>query len=146
MSPWARTGLCAVPKGTEMARPILIIEDDPDIAEVLRYCLETHKFETRVALTGNEGLSASLDKDQPPLLILLDLLLPGMNGLEICRRVRKEPSTAHIPIIMVTAKTSQTDFMNAKAAGADDYLTKPFSVRKVIERIEVLLSLAGKAV
>ena len=69
-----------------MARPILIIEDDPDIAEVLRYCLEAQSFETRVALTGREGLSASLDKDRPPLLILLDLLLPEMNGLEICRQ------------------------------------------------------------
>jgi len=71
-----------------MARPILIIEDDPDIAEVLRYSLEAQRFETRVALTGTEGLSASLDK--PPLLILLDLLLLGMNGLEICRRVRRD--------------------------------------------------------
>lgn len=98
-----------------------------------------------MAHTGNEGLSASLDKDRPPQLILLDQLLPGMNGLEICRRVRREPSTARIPIIMVTAKASQADFINAKAAGVDDYLTKPFSVRKVIERIEVLLSLAEKA-
>ncbi|HWP54264.1 MAG TPA: response regulator [Pyrinomonadaceae bacterium] len=129
-----------------MARPILIIEDDPDIAEVLRYCLEAHKFETRVALTGNEGLSASLDKDQPPLLILLDLLLPEMNGLEICRRVRRDPATARIPIIMVTAKASESDFVSARAAGVDDYITKPFSVQKVIERIGVLLSVAEKTV
>lgn len=122
-----------------MGRPILIIEDDPDIAEVLRYGLEAQSFETRVALTGTEGLSASLDKNRPPLLILLDLLLPGMNGLEICRRVRREPSTARIPIIMVTAKASEADFVSAKAAGVDDYLTKPFSVRKVIERISALL-------
>ena len=66
-----------------MRRPILIIEDDPDIAEVLRYSLEARKFETRVAVSGREGLSASLDKDQPPRLILLDLLLPEMNGLEL---------------------------------------------------------------
>jgi DNA-binding response OmpR family regulator len=129
-----------------MARPILIIEDDPDIAEALRYCLEAQKFETRVALTGNEGLSASLDRDQPPLLILLDLLLPEMNGLEICRRVRRDPATARIPIIMVTAKASEGDFVSAKAAGVDDYITKPFSVRKVIERIGILLSVAEKAV
>ena len=122
-----------------MGRPILIIEDDPDIAEVLRYSLEAQRFETRVALTGQEGLSASLDKGRPPLLILLDLLLPGMNGLEVCRRVRREPSTARIPIIMVTAKASEVDFVSAKAAGVDDYVTKPFSVRKVIERISALL-------
>lgn len=122
-----------------MARPILIIEDDPDIAEVLRYSLEARKFETRVALTGREGLSASLDKNRPPLLILLDQLLPEMNGLEICRRVRREPSTARIPIIMVTAKASEADAARAKAAGVDDYVTKPFSVRRVMERISALL-------
>lgn len=133
-------------KGTEMARPILIIEDDPDIAEVLRYNLEAQRFETRVTLTGREGLSASLDKDRPPLLILLDLLLPEMSGLEICRRLRKDPATARIPIIMVTAKASEGDFVNARAAGVDDYITKPFSVRKVIERIAVLLSVAEKTV
>ncbi len=122
-----------------MARPILIIEDDPDIAEVLRYSLEAQKFETRLASTGKEGLAASLDKNQRPLLILLDQLLPEMNGLEICRRIRKEPATPHIPIIMVTAKASEADFANARAAGVDDYVTKPFSVRKVMERISALL-------
>jgi len=124
-----------------MPRPILIIEDDPDIVEVLRYGLEARNFETRVALTGTEGLSASLDKDRPPLLILLDLLLPEMSGLEICRRIRREPSTARIPIIMVTAKATAADFANARAAGIDDYVTKPFSVRAVIDRVNSLLSL-----
>jgi DNA-binding response OmpR family regulator len=124
-----------------MPRPILIIEDDPDIAEVLRYGLETRRFETRVAITGKEGLSASMDKDRPPRLILLDLLLPEMNGLEVCRRIRREPATAGIPIIMMTAKSSEADFRKAKAAGIDDYVTKPFSVVKVIERITNLLAL-----
>jgi DNA-binding response OmpR family regulator len=128
-----------------MARPILIIEDDPDIADVLRYSLETQRFETRVAVTGKEGLSASLDQDNPPLLILLDLLLPGMNGLEICRRLRRQPLTERIPIIMVTAKASEADLASAKEAGVDDYITKPFSVRKVIERIDALLSVAENA-
>ncbi len=123
-----------------MRRPILIIEDDPDIAEVLRYSLEARKFETRVAVSGREGLSASLDQDQPPRLILLDLLLPEMNGLEICRRLRWDPATARVPIIMVTAKASVADFTNAKAAGVDDFVTKPFSVRQVIERINTLLA------
>jgi len=122
-----------------MARPILIIEDDPDIAEVLRYGLEARHFETRVASTGNEGLSASLDKERPPRLILLDQLLPGMNGLDICRRIRREPSIAGVPIIMVTAKASESDFINAKAAGVDDYVTKPFSVTKILDRVALLL-------
>ena len=125
-----------------MPRPILIIEDDPDIAEVLRYGLEARRFETRVAITGREGLSASMDKERTPVLILLDLLLPEMNGLEVCRRIRREPSTSRIPIIMVTAKSSEADFQNAKAAGVNDYVTKPFSVVKVIERITTLLALA----
>jgi DNA-binding response OmpR family regulator len=122
-----------------MSRPILIIEDDPDIADVLRYSLEREKFETRLAITGKEGLSASLDRDNPPALILLDLLLPGMNGLEICRRLRLEPLTQHTPILMITAKASEADFNNARAAGVDGYITKPFSVRAVIERIDDLL-------
>jgi two-component system phosphate regulon response regulator PhoB len=123
-----------------MTRPILIIEDDPDIAEVLRYNLEAERFETRLAVTGKEGLSASLDKERPPRLILLDLLLPEMNGLEICRRIRREPSTSRIPIIMVTAKGEESDVMNARNVGVDDYIVKPFSIRHVLERINDLLA------
>ena len=123
-----------------MARPILIIEDDADIAEALRYSLEKDEFQTRVACNGAEGLSASLDKDNPPALILLDLLLPGMNGIEVCRRLRREPSTESTPIIMLTAKGSEADFARAWAAGVDDYITKPFSIRNVIERIAALLA------
>ena len=145
MSPGARSIYPGGLGRDSMPRPILIIEDDPDIAEVLRYGLETRRFETRVAITGREGLSASMDKERPPLLILLDLLLPEMNGLEVCRRIRREPSTAGIPIIMVTAKSSEADFQNAKAAGVNDYVTKPFSVVKVIERITTLLALAEVA-
>jgi DNA-binding response OmpR family regulator len=84
-------------------------------------------------------LAASLDKDRPPLLILLDQLLPEMNGLEICRRIRRDPAAPHIPIIMVTAKASEADFADARAAGVDDYVTKPFSVREVMEHIGALL-------
>ena len=123
-----------------MTRPILIIEDDPDIAEILRYNLEAQKFETRLASTGKEGLSASLDQDQPPLLILLDHLLPEMTGLEICRRLRREPSTSRIPIIMVTGMASEADYAAARTAGVDDYVTKPFSMSAVIERIRALLA------
>jgi two-component system, OmpR family, phosphate regulon response regulator PhoB len=124
-----------------MARPILIIEDDPDIAEILRCSLEAREFPTRIATTGSEGLSASLDKEHPPRLILLDLLLPEMSGLEICRRLRKEPLTARIPIIMLTARAAEADYARARWAGVDDYITKPFSVRTVLERIDNLLAL-----
>src|SRR5262249_54562983 len=138
MSPKPSRGLQRLMRD-KMARPILIIEDDPYIAEALRYSLEAQRFETRVVNTGREGLSASQDKERPPLLILLDLLLPGMNGLEICRRLRRDPSTAQIPIIMVTARTSEADFISAREAGVDDYITKPFSIRCVMERISMLL-------
>jgi len=119
---------------------ILIIEDDPDIAEVLRYSLESQNLKTRVALTGEEGLSASLDKHNPPSLILLDLLLPGMSGIEICRRLRQESQTSCTPVIIVTAKVSDNDIRISQGLGVAGYITKPFSVREVIARVNSLLN------
>jgi len=119
---------------------ILIIEDDPDIAEVLRYSLESENLETRVALTGEEGLSASLDKHNPPSLILLDLLLPGMSGIEICRRLRKEAQTRTTPVVIVTAKASDSDIRISQELEVADYIMKPFSVREVIARVNSLLN------
>ncbi len=122
-----------------VTRSVLVIEDDRDIAESLRYSLERESIETRVALTGEEGLIAALDRNSPPALILLDLLLPGINGFEICRRLRREPQTILTPIIMLTAKASPEDIATGLDAGADVYMTKPFSLREVITRIEMLL-------
>ncbi|HKR58303.1 MAG TPA: response regulator [Pyrinomonadaceae bacterium] len=122
-----------------MSGPILIIEDDPDIVDVLRYVLQSREYPTRIALNGIEGLMASMDQAELPSLILLDMLLPEMNGIEICRRLRREKSTRGIPIIMVTAKASEADFANAMAVGVDDYITKPFSVRTLLERVDLLL-------
>ena len=122
-----------------MSGPILIIEDDPDIVDVLRHVLQSREYPTRVALNGIEGLMASMDQAELPSLILLDMLLPEMNGIEICRRLRRETSTREIPIIMVTAKASEADFANALAVGVDDYITKPFSVRTLLERVDILL-------
>jgi len=122
-----------------MNGPILIIEDDPDIVDILRFNLHSREYPTRVALNGKEGLMASLDQAERPSLILMDLLLPEMNGLEICRRIRREKSTRDIPIIMVTARASELDFANAKEVGVDDYITKPFSIRTLLERIDFLL-------
>ncbi len=121
-----------------MGGPVLIIEDNPDIAECLRYGLESAQFETRVALSGEDGLSASLDKEHPPALILLDLLLPGMSGVEICRRLRREISTRHIPIIIMSAKGQTADFIGLNF-GADDFIGKPFSIKEVINHIHRLL-------
>jgi len=95
-----------------MTKPILIIEDDPDIAEVLRYSREKEKFETRVARNGEEGLSASLDRSNSPSIILLDLSLPGMNGIEICRRLRQEERPSNMCIRPLLFSDSGRDRSN----------------------------------
>jgi DNA-binding response OmpR family regulator len=122
-----------------MARPVLIIEDDPDIAESLRYNLERDGLEPRIAATGEQGLQAALDARHPPALVILDLMLPGMSGLELCRRLRREPATRRTPIIILTARTSETDRVTGLDLGADDYITKPFSVRELMARIRAVL-------
>src|SRR5437588_509273 len=127
-----------------MTRPVLIVEDDPDIAEGLRYNLEREGLETRVAETGEQGLQAALDKKNPPALILLDLMLPGMSGTELCRRLRREPQTRRTPIIMVTARTSESDRVGGLDLGADDYITKPFSVRELLARVRAVLRRADE--
>jgi len=123
----------------EVMRPILIIEDDADIAEGLRYNLEREGLEARVALSGEQGLAAALDPTRPPALIILDLMLPGMSGMELCRRLRREPATRRTPIIMLTARSSETDRVAGLDLGADDYITKPFSVRELVARVRAVL-------
>ncbi|OLE52752.1 MAG: DNA-binding response regulator [Acidobacteria bacterium 13_1_20CM_3_53_8] len=120
-------------------RPVLIIEDDADIAEGVRYSLEREGFAVRVALTGEQGLTAALDAQAPPSLIILDLMLPGMSGMELCRRLRREPATKRTPIIMLTARASETDRVAGLDLGADDYITKPFSVREMLARVRAVL-------
>lgn len=120
-------------------KPILIIEDDPDIAENLRYNLEREGLKTIVTETGEKGLAAALDPQGPPAMVLLDLMLPGMSGTDICRRLRREPKTKRTPIIMLTARTSETDRVAGLDLGADDYITKPFSVRELLARVRAVL-------
>ena len=129
-----------------MPRPILIVEDDPDLAEGLRYGLEREQFTTRVALDGEVALGAALDARDPPALILLDLMLPGMGGMELCRRLRREPATRRTPIIMVTARTSEADVAAGLDLGADDYVSKPFSVRELVARVRAVLRRAEAGV
>lgn len=123
----------------QMTGPVLIIEDEPDIAEVLSYSLERAGFKTRAVFNGEEGLNASLDPTNPPSLILLDLLLPGMTGMEICRRLRKEPATIGVPIVIITAKALPADINTTLQLGANDYIVKPFSVREVVGQVRSLL-------
>ena len=118
-------------------RNIIIVEDDEDIADSIRYNLDREGFRVRVAVTGEDALSLILNG--PPSLILLDLNLPGMNGFEICRRLRTEPSTASIPILMLTARADETDKVLGLNMGADDYITKPFSMRELVARVNAAL-------
>ena len=129
-----------------MPRPILIVEDDPDLAEGLRYNLEREQFQTRITSDGEQALGAALDVRNPPALILLDLMLPNMGGLELCRRLRREPATRRTPIIIVTARTSEADAAVGLDLGADDYIKKPFSVRELVARVRAVLRRAEAGV
>ena len=118
---------------------ILIIEDEPDIAESLRYNFEREGFKVSIAESGEKGLRLALDKQLPPSLVILDLMLPGMSGLELCRRLRREPPTRKTPIIMLTAKVTEADKVAGLELGADDYIIKPFSVKEVLARVRAVL-------
>ncbi|HEX8560709.1 MAG TPA: response regulator transcription factor [Pyrinomonadaceae bacterium] len=122
-----------------MNRPVLVVEDDADIAEGLRYNLEREGFAVVWAATGEAGLSAALDTREPPSLVILDLMLPGMSGAELCRRLRREPSRRRTPVIMLTARGSESDRVAGLELGADDYVTKPFSVRELMARVRAVL-------
>src|SRR5215210_8026912 len=122
-----------------MTRPILIVEDDPDISESLKYNFEREGLPAITALTGEAGLAAALNERESPSLIILDLMLPGMSGTELCRRLRREPATRRTPIIMLTARASESDRVAGLDLGADDYITKPFSVRDVMLRVRAVL-------
>jgi two-component system phosphate regulon response regulator PhoB len=120
---------------------ILIIEDEVSLVEVLTYNLEREGYEVVVASEGKEGLRKG--QTHLPDLIILDLMLPGMSGLDICRELRASAKTSAIPILMLTAKTEETDQVIGFAMGADDYVTKPFSVKVLMQRIKVLLRRAA---
>jgi len=117
-----------------MARKILVIEDDPDIAHLLEYHLQDAGHEVTLASHGQTGFEQATSK--PFDLIVLDLILPGLEGLEICRRLRTQPN--YIPILMLTAKTTELDRVLGLEVGADDYLTKPFSIREILARVKAL--------
>jgi len=117
---------------------ILVIEDDPDIALSLRLKLERDGgFEVVTAHDGAEGLRLAIR--QPPDLVLLDVNLPGMDGFEVCRHLRKEPATAATPVIMLTARIGESDRVAGLELGADDYITKPFSPKEALARVRAVL-------
>ena len=127
-----------------MQQNILIIEDDADIAESLQYNFKREGYRVNVAESGEKGLRICLDERSTPDLIILDLMLPGMNGMELCRRLRREEITQKTPIIMLTAKAAETDKIAGLDLGADDYIVKPFSVKEVLARVRAVLRRAEK--
>lgn len=120
-----------------MSVRIFIIEDDPDICEILEYNLQQEGFDTETFNDGEKALSAVLNN--PPDLILLDLMLPGRNGLEIARIIRKDDHSFNLPIIMITARSEEMDVLQGLEQGADDYITKPFRPKEVIARVKAML-------
>jgi phosphate regulon transcriptional regulator PhoB len=120
-----------------LMKRVLIIEDDRDIVELVRYNLASEGFQVSAAADGSTGLSVL--KKTPPDLLLLDLMLPKLSGLEICREVRKDESLNRLPILMLTARGEEADRVVGLEMGADDYVTKPFSPRELLARVKVLL-------
>jgi two-component system phosphate regulon response regulator PhoB len=121
-----------------MAAPVvLVIDDEKDVQELLRYNLEKSGFEVVVAKDGDSGLQAAAAS--LPDAILLDIMMPGLDGLGVCRKLREEPRTAKIPIIFLTAKAGEADRVVGLELGADDYVVKPFSPRELIARIRAVL-------
>jgi two-component system phosphate regulon response regulator PhoB len=116
---------------------ILVVEDERDIVELLRYNLTKNGYQVTAALTGEDAVR--LARQSPPDLILLDLMLPGMDGLDVCRLLKGDPQTAGIPIIMTTAKGEEADIVTGLEMGAHDYICKPFSPRVLIARVRVCL-------
>jgi two-component system, OmpR family, phosphate regulon response regulator PhoB len=116
---------------------ILIVEDEPDIVELLKYNLEAADYEVGIARDGDEA-EISLTERKPDA-VLLDWMLPGVSGIELCRRIRRRPETRMLPIIMLTARGEETDRLRGLDSGADDYVTKPFSPAEVIARLRAVL-------
>ena len=116
---------------------VLLVEDEPDIAEIVQYNLIKEGFLVEVQGRGDSALEAI--RRRPPDVILLDLMLPGIDGLELTRTLKRDPVTATVPLVMLTAKGEEVDRIVGLELGADDYLTKPFSPRELVLRVRAVL-------
>jgi len=116
---------------------ILVVEDDEDILQLLKYNLAKEGYKVTGAASGEEALKVL--KSNVPDLVLLDLMLPGIDGLEVCRLLKREAKTSQVPIIMLTAKGEEADIVTGLELGADDYITKPFSPRVLLARVRTVL-------
>lgn len=128
---------CCSIRGDDMKEHILIVEDEKDIVKMLEYNLKKEGFSTASSSDGRRALAIA--EKECPDLILLDIMLPGMDGLEVCKELKKDARTAVIPIIMLTAKSQESDKVVGLEMGADDYVAKPFSPRELIARIKAVL-------
>jgi len=122
---------------------VLVIEDEPDIVEVIQYNLEREGHRVIACRDGEQGLSRI--RTENPDLVILDLMLPGMDGVEVCRQVKADPVTRNIPVIMLTAKSEESDVVLGLGLGAEDYIAKPFSPRELVARVQVVLRRGQKA-
>jgi DNA-binding response OmpR family regulator len=121
-----------------MTRKILVIEDDPATSRLVEYSLRREGYEVSKCSNGLEGIRRA--HSDVPDLIILDVMLPGMDGFEICHRLRAEPDTAKLPILMFSAKAQEIDKSTGMKVGADDYLTKPSAPAEIVSRVENLLA------
>ena len=121
-----------------MARgQILVVEDEEDILELIEFNLKKEGYHVATAMSGEKAID--LARKNPPQLILLDIMLPGMDGLEVCKLLKHDPATMQVPIVMLTAKGEESDIITGLEIGADDYMTKPFSPRVLVARVRNLL-------
>jgi two-component system phosphate regulon response regulator PhoB len=120
-----------------MTQNILVIDDEPDILELVRFGLTQEGYSVDTAVDGTDAL-AQISRRLPDLIVL-DLMLPDMSGTEVCRRIRSEPSTAALPVVMLTARSEEVDRVVGFEVGADDYVTKPFSARELALRVKAVL-------
>ena len=128
-------------------KTILVIDDDPDIRHLVAWKLSQAGFATVAEGDGEAGLAAACGRPGTPsvrpALVLVDWTMPKLSGIEVCRALRENPDTAHIPMILLTAKAQEAEFERGMAAGADDYIVKPFSPKEMLRRVEALLARKG---
>jgi two-component system phosphate regulon response regulator PhoB len=128
---------------------LLLVEDDLALAELLEYRFESEGYDVRVTADGDEALVYA--SEEAPDLVILDWMIEGTSGIEVCRRLRRDKGTAHVPIIMLTAREAEDDRVRGLETGADDYVTKPFSPRELLARVSAVLrrvrpALAGETI
>lgn len=131
------------------AAKLLLVEDDPALSELLEYRFQNEGYDVRCTSDGDEALL--LAREDVPDLVILDWMIEGTSGIEVCRRLRREKETAHVPIIMLTAREAEDDRVRGLETGADDYLTKPFSPRELLARVAAVMrrirpALAGETI